>query len=73
MQVAAEYAWRPFARQLFRRPSRKELEDFEPEWTVISVPEFLAEPEEDGTESETFVGIDFSARSSWPAPGTPGR
>src|ERR687897_1214423 len=63
LQVAAEYAWHAlFARQLFRRPSRKELEDFEPEWTVISVPEFLAEPEEDGTESETFVGIDISRK-----------
>src|SRR5215208_2553056 len=63
LQVAAEYAWHAlFAHQLFRRPSRKELEDFEPEWTVISVPEFLAEPEEDGTESETFVGIDFSRK-----------
>src|SRR5918992_4189724 len=63
LQVAAEYAWHAlFAHQLFRRPSRKELEDFEPEWTVISVPEFLAEPEEDGTESETFVGLDFSRK-----------
>src|ERR671913_270476 len=63
VQVASEYAWHAlFAHQLFRRPSRKELEDFEPEWTVISVPEFLAEPEEDGTESETFVGIDFSRK-----------
>ncbi|HZC18167.1 MAG TPA: phosphoenolpyruvate carboxykinase (ATP), partial [Rubrobacteraceae bacterium] len=51
-----------FARQLFRRPSREELEDFEPEWTVISVPGFLAEPEDDDTESETFVGIDFSRK-----------
>src|SRR5918997_846844 len=63
LQVATEYAWHAlFAHQLFRRPSHKELEDFEPEWTVISVPEFLAEPEEDGTESETFVGIDFSRK-----------
>src|SRR5918999_1171286 len=63
LQVATEYAWHAlFAHQLFRRPSRKELEDFEPEWTVISVPEFLAEPEEDGTESETFVGLDFSRK-----------
>src|ERR671913_74599 len=63
LQVAAEYAWHAlFAYQLFRRPNRKELEDFEPEWTVISVPEFLADPEEDGTESETFVGVDFSRK-----------
>src|SRR5918999_1334400 len=63
LQVAAEYAWHAlFAHQLFRRPGHKELEDFEPEWTVISVPEFLADPEEDGTESETFVGVDFSRK-----------
>src|SRR5918998_4796759 len=63
LQVAAEYAWHAlFAHQLFRRPGHEELENFEPEWTVISVPEFLAEPEEDGTESESFVGIDFSRK-----------
>jgi phosphoenolpyruvate carboxykinase (ATP) len=63
VQVVVEYAWHAlFARQLFRRPSREELEDFEPEWTVISVPGFLAEPEDDDTESETFVGIDFSRK-----------
>ncbi|CAN5319865.1 phosphoenolpyruvate carboxykinase (ATP) [soil metagenome] len=63
VQVATEYAWHAlFARQLFRRPTRDELEDFEPEWTVLSVPGFLAEPEEDGTDSETFVGIDFSCK-----------
>ena len=63
VQVAAEYAWHAlFAKQLFRRPSHKELEDFEPEWTVLSVPGFLAEPEEDGTASATFVGGDFSRK-----------
>jgi phosphoenolpyruvate carboxykinase (ATP) len=63
VQVATEYAWHAlFARQLFRRPTRDELHDFEPEWTVLSVPGFLAEPEEDGTDSETFVGVDFSRK-----------
>ena len=63
VQVVAEYAWQAlFAQQLFRRPSREELEDFEPEWTVISVPGFLTDPEEDGTESETFVGLDFERK-----------
>ncbi len=63
VQVATEAAWHAlFARQLFRRPSREELDRFEPEWTVISVPGFLADPEEDGTESESFVGIDFSRK-----------
>src|ERR687883_1335914 len=63
VQIATEYAWHAlFARQLFRRPTREELETFEPDWTVLSVPGFLADPEEDGTESETFVGIDFSRK-----------
>ena len=63
VQVVTEYAWHAlFARQLFRRPSRDELEDFQPEWTVISVPGFLAEPEEDETNSETFVAVDFSRK-----------
>src|ERR671920_2047000 len=63
VQVVCEYAWHAlFAKQLFRRPKGKELEEFEPDWTVISVPGFLADPEEDETESETFVGIDFSRK-----------
>src|ERR671910_2948033 len=63
VQLVCEFAWHAlFARQLFRRPSREELEYFEPEWTVLSVPGFLAEPEEDGTGSETFVCIDFSRK-----------
>ena len=63
VQVAAEYAWHAlFARQLFRRPSWEDLDHFELEWTVLSVPGFLAEPEEDGTGSETFVCIDFSRK-----------
>ncbi len=63
VQVVTEHAWQAlFARQLFRRPSREELDAFEPDWTVISVPGLLTDPEEDGTESETFIGIDFERR-----------
>jgi phosphoenolpyruvate carboxykinase (ATP) len=63
LQVVTEHAWQAlFARQLFRRPGREELENFDPEWTVISVPGLLTDPEEDGTESETFIGIDFEKR-----------
>ena len=63
VQVIAEQAWQAlFARQLFRRPDREELYAFEPDWTVISMPGLLMDPEEDGTESETFVGLDFTRR-----------
>ena len=55
VQVVTEYAWHAlFARQLFRRPSPQELETFEPEWTVISVPGFFSD----------------ARSSSWAVPGT---
>jgi phosphoenolpyruvate carboxykinase (ATP) len=63
VQIFTEWAWHAlFARQLFRRPTREELEDFEPDWTVISVPGFATDPERDGTNSETFVGLDFERK-----------
>ena len=63
VHVVTEHAWQAlFARQLFRRPTKEELDSFEPDWTVISVPGFLTDPDEDATESETFVGIDFERK-----------
>ena len=63
VHVVTEHAWQAlFARQLFRRPSKAEIDSFEPDWTVISVPGLLTDPEEDATESETFVGIDFERK-----------
>jgi phosphoenolpyruvate carboxykinase (ATP) len=63
VQVVTEWAWHAlFARQLFRRPTPEELESFEPEWTVISIPGFETDPERDGTNSETFIGLDFERK-----------
>jgi phosphoenolpyruvate carboxykinase (ATP) len=63
VQIVTEWAWHAlFVRQLFRRPSPEELESFEPEWTVISVPGFETDPERDGTNSETFIGVDFERK-----------
>ena len=63
VQVVTEWAWHAlFVRQLFRRPSPEELESFEPDWTVISVPGFETDPQRDGTNSETFIGVDFERK-----------
>ncbi|MCA1849143.1 MAG: phosphoenolpyruvate carboxykinase (ATP), partial [Actinobacteria bacterium] len=63
VQVVAEWAWHAlFSRQLFRRPSAEELDTFEPEWTVISIPGFETDPERDGTNSETFIALDFERK-----------
>jgi len=63
VRVVAELAWHAlFARQLFRRPDGRALESFEPDWTVLSAPNFRAEPKRDGTNSEVFVALDFSSK-----------
>jgi phosphoenolpyruvate carboxykinase (ATP) len=63
VQVVTEWAWQAlFARQLFRRPTPEELEDFEPDWTAISVPGFATDPQRDATGSATFIGLDFERK-----------
>src|SRR5690625_4805870 len=63
IQVINEYAWHNlFARQLFIVPTEEELKDHKSEFTVISAPNFEADPELDGTNSETFIIISFKKR-----------
>ena len=46
IQVINEYAWHNlFAHQLFIRPTEEELRTHEPEFTVISAPNFKADPQ----------------------------
>jgi phosphoenolpyruvate carboxykinase (ATP) len=63
LRVINQYAWQNlFARQLFIRPSRHELESHQPDFTVIAVPGLQAVPERDGTNSEAFVIVSFKER-----------
>jgi phosphoenolpyruvate carboxykinase (ATP) len=63
IQVINEYAWHNlFAHQLFIRPSDEELLEHHSEFTVISAPNFKADPTVDGTKSETFIIISFEKR-----------
>ena len=55
IKVINEYAWHNlFAHQLFIRPTEEELKTHDAQFTVISAPQFKADPEVDGTKSETF-------------------
>jgi phosphoenolpyruvate carboxykinase (ATP) len=59
LRVITELAWHAlFARQLFRRPDRSELAGFEPEFVVVGAPRFETVPDRDGTNSNTFIGVD---------------
>src|SRR5947209_9285716 len=63
VRVVSELAWHSlFARNLFIRPTADELMGFEPDFTVISLPSVKADPERDGTRSETFVLVDLGRR-----------
>jgi phosphoenolpyruvate carboxykinase (ATP) len=44
-----------FARNLFRRPPAADLVGFEPNFTIICVPSFKADPATDGTRTETAI------------------
>ncbi|ALX48434.1 phosphoenolpyruvate carboxykinase (ATP) [Lentibacillus amyloliquefaciens] len=63
IEVINEYAWHNlFARQLFVTPTDEELQNHASDFTVISAPTFKADPEVDGTNSETFIIISFKKR-----------
>ena len=63
IRVVNEYAWHNlFARQLFIRPSGEAPVARQPDFEVISLPGFKADPHADGTRSETFIVISFEKR-----------
>lgn len=64
VRVINEYAWHnQFAQNMFlHETDGAVLQEFEPGFTVIDVPSFHANPEEDGTKSSTFIILDFSRR-----------
>ncbi|MHC0552130.1 phosphoenolpyruvate carboxykinase (ATP) [Salinicoccus sp. CNSTN-B1] len=57
LRVINEYSWHNmFARTMFIRPETKEEAlNINPDFTIVSAPTFKADPEVDGTKSETFI------------------
>ncbi len=63
IRVITETAWHSlFARNLFVYASPEELKNHEPEFTVIDMPYFQADPEHDGTNSGLFIIINFAKK-----------
>ena len=64
VRIITEYAWHNlFARNMFiRELDPEKLANFVPEFTVIDMPRFHAEPEFDGTNSQTFILVDFGKK-----------
>jgi phosphoenolpyruvate carboxykinase (ATP) len=56
LRVYTETAWASiFARNLFRRPTAQELGGFAPNFTILDVPSFQADPATEGTRTGTAI------------------
>ena len=63
VRVINELAWHNlFIRTMLCRPSADELANFTPEYTVIDLPSFRADPERHGTRSETVIAVNFTEK-----------
>lgn len=63
VRVINEFAWHNlFIRTLLVRPDEGDLEGFAPEYTIIDLPSFQADPERHGTRSETVIAVNFSEK-----------
>ena len=63
VRVINELAWHnQFIRTLLVRPAAAELEGFVPEYTIIDLPSFRADPERHGCRGETVIAVNLSEK-----------
>src|SRR3972149_3579334 len=61
LRVYTETAWASiFARNLFRRPTQDQLAAFVPNFTIIDVPSFQADPATEGTRTGTAILVNLA-------------
>ncbi|RGP40893.1 Phosphoenolpyruvate carboxykinase (ATP) [Altererythrobacter insulae] len=63
VRVVNELAWHNlFIRTMLVRPTADQLTDFNPEYTIIDLPTFRADPERHGTRSETVIAVNLAEK-----------
>lgn len=63
IRVVTEQAYHNiFANNLFLRPTKEEILNFNPEWTIINAPGFKADPKIDGTRQHNFAILNFTKK-----------
>jgi phosphoenolpyruvate carboxykinase (ATP) len=63
LRVVTELAWHGlFIRHLLRRPKPAELDNFDPDWTIINCPSFKADPSRHGCRTETVIALNFDEK-----------
>ena len=63
VRVITQMAWHNlFVRTLLVRPKLDELAGFVPEYTIINLPSFKADPERHGCRSDTVIAVNFTEK-----------
>jgi phosphoenolpyruvate carboxykinase (ATP) len=63
VRVINEFAWHNlFIRTLLVRPTEAELGTFAPEYTIIDLPSFRADPARHGSRTETVIAVNFTEK-----------
>jgi phosphoenolpyruvate carboxykinase (ATP) len=63
VRVITQMAWHSlFVRTLLVRPKADELASFAPEYTIINLPSFKADPVRHGCRSDTVIAVNFSEK-----------
>jgi phosphoenolpyruvate carboxykinase (ATP) len=63
VRVINELAWHNlFIRTLLVRPEDSALAGFQPEYTIIDLPSFRADPDRHGCRSETVIAVNFTEK-----------
>ena len=63
VRVITEFAWHSmFIRTLLVRPQAEALAAFVPEYTIIDLPYFVADPARHGSRGETVIAVNFTEK-----------
>ena len=63
VRVINELAWHNlFIRTMLVRPGAEELAGFAPEYTIIDLPSFKADPERHGSRGDTIIAVNFTEK-----------
>lgn len=63
VRVVSEVAYHAlFSWNMFVRANEEELSTHSPEFTVLAAPTLIAKPDEDGTRTGTFIGVNMAKR-----------
>ena len=63
IRVINDHVWQNlFGHNLFIQPTKEELENHEPEFTILCINDFKSVPEVDGTRTDVFILIDLTRK-----------